>query len=135
MEGCDRLCSCTPYNYIINSMEQRPSGKVNRLFASQEIPRILLNPMVHYHILKHPPPVLIPSQISPVHFPVQLIVRSISILPSYLPLGLPSCLFSSSFLTKTLYAFLLCSRHATCPTHLILFYLITQIILGEEYRS
>jgi len=25
--------------------------------------------------------------------------------------------------------------HATCPAHLILLYFITQIILGEEYRS
>ena len=135
MEGYDELCSCTPYNYIINSMEQRPSGKVNRFSASQEIPHILWNATVHYHILKRPPPVPILSQINPVYFPVQLLVRSILILFSYLPLGLPSCLFFSSFLAKTLYVFLLCSTRATCPTHLIFLDLITQIMLGEEYRS
>jgi len=116
-------------------MEQSPSGKVNRFSASQEIPRILLNPKIHYHILKRPSPVLILSQINPVNFLVKLLVRSILILSSYPPLGLPNCLFSSSFLTKTLYAFLLCSIRAICPTHLILLDFITQILLGEEYRS
>jgi len=116
-------------------MEQSPSVKASRFCASQEIPRILLNPKVHCHIFKRPPPLPVLSQINPVHFPVQLLVRSILILSSYLRLGLPSCLFSSSFLTKTLYAFLLCSTLATCPTHLILLDLMTQTMLGEEYRS
>jgi hypothetical protein len=35
-------------------MEQRPSWEVNRFSASQEIPRILWKPEVHYRIDKSP---------------------------------------------------------------------------------
>jgi len=50
-------------------MEQSPVWETNRFSASQEIPRILWNPNVHYHIHKWPPPVPTLCQIDPVPCP------------------------------------------------------------------
>jgi hypothetical protein len=60
--GVDYLC-------IANAIEQRRSWEANSFSASQEIPRILWNPEVHYRVHKSPPPVPILSQLNPVHAP------------------------------------------------------------------
>jgi len=115
-------------------MEQSP-WEANQFAASQEIPRTLWNPKVHYRIQKCPPPVPILSQIDPVHPPHPTPWRSILILSSHLRLGLPSCLFTWGFPTKTLYTPVLSPILATCPAHLILLDFITRTILADEYRS
>jgi hypothetical protein len=70
-------------------MKQVPSWEANQCAASQEIPRILWNPKVHYRIHKCPPPALILSQLNPVHNPHLTSCRSALILSSHLCLGLP----------------------------------------------
>ena len=107
-------------------MEQTPSWEVNRLSASQEIPRNLWKPKVH---------------VSPRHLSLSWATtiqsmpwRCMLILSSHLCLILPSSLFPSGFPTKTLYAPLISSIRATCLAHLFHLGLITQILLGEEYK-
>ena len=77
-------------------MVQSPSWEANWFAASEEIPRILSNPKVHYRTHKRPPPVPILGQPNPTYW------RSVLILSTHLRLGLPSGLFPSGFPTKPL---------------------------------
>jgi hypothetical protein len=71
-----------------NSTQQNHSWEANESSASQEIPRIVWNPKVHYRIHKSPPPVL--SQINPSPYRHLFPKNQFLILSSHLRLGLPS---------------------------------------------
>ena len=94
--------SLTTY-LLTYSMVQSPSWEANWFAASQEIPRTLWNPKVHYCTHKRPPPVPILGQPNPVHIPTSHLLKiHPNIIHPSIP-SLPSGLFPSDFPTKTLY--------------------------------
>ena len=74
-----------PHTYLLtHSMEQSLSWEPNRFSVSEEIPRILWIPKLHYLIHKRPPPVPNLSQLDPVH------THTSHFLPIHLNIILPS---------------------------------------------
>ena len=61
--------------------------------------------------------------------------KNILLVFFHVRLGRPSELFPSGFLSRTMYVFIFYPIHATCSTHPIFIDLITQMILGDEYKS
>ena len=61
--------NCLGGPLLTYSMVQSPSWEAYWFTASQEIPRILWNPKVHYRTHKPPPPVPILGHPNPVHIP------------------------------------------------------------------
>jgi hypothetical protein len=94
------FCILHTYCVFTYSIEQSPSWEANRFVASQEIPRILWNPKVHYRIHKCPPYVSILSQLNPVHTLYPTFWRSILILSSHLLWVSPVVSFPQASLPK-----------------------------------
>ena len=126
MSAC-RLLNCTRKyvdlialrtQYLLtHSTEHSPSWEANRFSASQEIPRILCDPNVHYRIHKCSPSVPILSQLDPVHTPTS------HFLKIHLNIILPSTPGSSKwplprrFPHQTLYTPLPHTRYMPSPSH------------------
>jgi hypothetical protein len=123
------------HTYLLTySMHQRPFWEANCCSASQEIPRILWKPKVHYRIHKCPPPVFILSYIDP-HY--TLTSPFLKIHLNIIPLSTPgSSKWSLSLRFRHQNPVYTCNPPNTCymPTHLILLCLITRTILGKAYR-
>ena len=98
----------------VYSMVQSPSWEADRFAASQEIPRISRNPMVHYRNHKRPPTVSLLGQPNPVHIPTShlLEIRPNIIHPST-PRS-PQWSLSLRLPTKTLCTPLSSPIRATC---------------------
>ena len=77
-----------PFHILTYSMVQSPSWAPNWFAASQEIPRISRNLKVHYRTHKHPPPVSILGQTSPVHIPTSHLLE---IRPNIILSSTPRC--------------------------------------------
>jgi len=81
-------------------MQLSPSWEADSHSASQEIPRLLWNPNVHYCVHKSPSLVLILSQMNPVHSFPSYFSNIHSELSSSIRLCRLSGLFPSGFLTN-----------------------------------
>ena len=119
---------------VTHSMQQSP-WEANRFLASQEIPRVLWNSKVHYHIRMCPPHVPILSKLDPVHIPTfHFLKMHLNIILPSTP-GSPKRPLSLRFPHQNPVSgsFLLHSRYIPRPYHSSRFYHPTNI--GWEYRS
>jgi len=103
---------------------------IEKLIVSQQFPWFLLSPKVRCHIYKNQPLDPLLSHMNPVH----TFIPPILILSSRLCLGHTNGLFTSCFLTKILYAFLISPLWSICPRHFTVLDLIALIKSGEAYK-
>lgn len=88
-----------------------------------------MEPKFHHLVHESPPLDPIPSQFNPVHIFTSYVIK---IHCSIIFSSTIMFYFSSYFLTKTLYLFVIYSMRATCPAKVILRDLFTLTVFGEE---
>ena len=112
-------------------MGHSPSCKANSYSGAQDIPCILRNPKVHYHIHNSQPTVPIPRQINPVYsLPSDVFKMHFNIILPYKP-RYSKCPLFFRFPHQNP----VCNSHPPHPRdHLILLGLFTRIF-GEKYNS
>ena len=116
-------------------MLHSPSWEPNWFSASQEVPRILWNPKVHYRTHKCPPPVPALGQPNPVQIPTSHLPEfHPNIINSSTP-RTPQWSLSVRFPHQDLIRPLSSTIRATYSAHLILLNFIIRTLLGEDYRS
>ena len=118
---------------LTHSMQQSPSREANRFADSQEIPRILSNPNVHYRIHKCPPPVPFLSHLDPVNTPTFRFLKiHLNIILPFTP-GSSKWSLSLCFLHQnSVYTYTVPhTRYMPRPSYSSRFYHPT--ILGEKY--
>jgi len=103
-------------------MEQSPSWEANSHLGSQ-IPPLLWDPKVHYHVHEGPPPVPILSQMHPVHsfLPCFFKIHSNDIFPSMLGSCNWSLPFRFSIQNIVCISHPLNACYMSCPSNLPLF--------------
>jgi hypothetical protein len=115
--------------HITNSMQHSPPWEANSHSASQNILRLLWNLKVHCHVHNSLPLFPTLSQMNPVHtFPTYFSQIHSNIILLSTPRS------SKRFPTEILHALLIHPKPATCPSLLILRYLMTLTIFGEAYK-
>ena len=127
------LVNISSLTYLLHGAS--PSSEANWFAASQEIPRILRNPKVHYRTQKRPPPVSILGQPNPVHIPTSHLLE---IHPNIIH---PSRSRSSRWSTSLRFPqqdpihppLLTHTRHMPSPSHSSRFY--HPYNMGEECKS
>jgi hypothetical protein len=128
------LSECHQHSLTHSLMELSPSWEAANCAATQELPSIVWNSMVHYRVHKSPPLVPILSQKNPIltipscHSKIHFNIVHPPTLWS------PNGLILYGIPANILYAFLVSPIRATSPTHLILHDTIILIILGEECK-
>jgi len=109
-------------------MVQSPAWEANWFAASQEIPRILWNPKVHYRTHKRPPPVSILGQPNPVHIPTSHLLEIHSNIIHPATPGSPQWSLSLRFPYQNPLRPLSLPMRATCPTNLIAYLIFLYLI-------
>jgi len=132
---CITLMLSIKQQMFTHYMQKISFCKANSSAATPEVPCILQNPKVHYHLHRCRPLLRILIKIHPVHAPTSHLLKiDLNIILPSTPVSRKWSLTLRFSQQNPVYTFQIPIR-ATCPAYLILPYFITQKILCERSRS